>query len=75
MFFPARLIFQDKFNNDLIFNIRGSYIYYWQYTSAFNTRAVLLSDISGAVAVPQEVGKILFILKYNHLFCNSLYLY
>jgi len=60
VFFPARLIFQDKFNNDLIFNIQGSYIYYWVYTSTFNARAVLLSDISGAIAVPQQVGKILF---------------
>ena len=60
VYFPARLIFQDKFNNDLIFNIQGSYIYYWIYTNAFNTRAVLLSSLSGAVAVPQQVGKILF---------------
>jgi len=60
VFFPARLIFQDKFNNDLIFNIQGSDIYYWEYTSAFNTRAVLLSSIPNAIAVPQQVGKILF---------------
>jgi len=60
VYFPARLIFQDKFNNDLIFNIQGSFIYYWEYTSAFNTRAVLLSSLSGAIAVPQQVGKILF---------------
>ena len=60
VFFPARLIFQDKFNNDLIFNIQGSNIYYWEYTSTFNARAVFLSAVSGAVAVPQEVGKILF---------------
>ena len=59
-FLPARLIFQDKFNNDLIFNVQGSNIYYWEYTSAFNTRAVLLSSIPSAVAVPQQVGKILF---------------
>jgi hypothetical protein len=57
---PPRLIFQDKFNNDLVFNIQGSFIYYWAYTSAFNTRAVLLSDIPGAVAVPQQVTKVLF---------------
>ena len=57
---PPRLIFQDKFNNDLVFNIRGSFIYYWAYVTAFNTRAVLLSDVSGAVAVPQQVTKILF---------------
>jgi hypothetical protein len=60
VYFPARLIFQDKFNNDLIFNVQNSFIYYWAYTNAFNTRAVLLSDISGAVAVPQQVGKVLF---------------
>ena len=60
IYFPARLIFQDKFNNDLIFNIQNSFIYYWQYTDDFNTRAVLMANISGAVAVPQQVGKILF---------------
>jgi hypothetical protein len=60
VFFPARLIFQDKFNNDLIFNIQGSDIYYWEYTSSFSARAVLLSSIPNAVAVPQQVGKILF---------------
>jgi hypothetical protein len=60
IYFPARLIFQDKFNNDLIFNIQNSYIYYWQYTDNFNTRAVLMSTIPGAIAVPQQVGKILF---------------
>ena len=60
IYFPARLIFQDKFNNDLVFNIQGSFIYYWIFTSSFNTRAVLLSAIPGAVAVPQQVTKILF---------------
>jgi hypothetical protein len=60
VYLPARLIFQDKFNNDLIFNIQNSFIYYWAYTSALKTRAVLLSSISGAVAVPQQVGKVLF---------------
>ena len=57
---PARLIFQQNFNNDLIWNIRYSNIYYWVYTAGFNTRSVLLSDISGAVAVPQQVTRILF---------------
>jgi len=60
VYYPARLIFQDKFNNDLIFNIQGADIYYWAYTSAFNTRAVLLSSIPSAIAVPQQVGKVLF---------------
>jgi hypothetical protein len=60
VFNPARLIFQDKFNNDLIFNIQGSDIYYWAYINSFNTRAVLLSTVGGAIAVPQQVTKILF---------------
>jgi hypothetical protein len=67
VFQPARLMFMDKFNNDLVFNTQydtvsgaGGYIYYWAYVSSFNTRAVLLSSISGAVAVPQKVQKIMF---------------
>lgn len=60
--FPPRLVFQDKFNNDLVFNIRYGSIYYWVYTdsSSFNNRAVLLSSLSGAVAVPQQVTKCMF---------------
>jgi len=67
IFQPARLIFMDKFNNDLVFNTQydtvsgtGGEIYYWVYDSSFTTRAVLLSSLVGAVAVPQKVGKILF---------------
>jgi len=59
-YFIPRLQFQDKFNNDLIFNIRDSNIYYWVYNTGFSNRAVLLSSIAGAVAVPQQVGKIMF---------------
>ena len=67
VFQPARLLFMDKFNNDLVFNTSydtvsstGGNIYYWAFTSAYNTRAVLLSSLPGAVAVPQNVTKILF---------------
>ena len=67
VFQPARLIFMDKFNNDLVFNTQydtvgttGGDIYYWAYVAAFNTRAVLLSSVGGATAVPQKVTKILF---------------
>ena len=57
---PARLVFFQNFNDDLVFNIRGGDIYYWQYTPSYSTRAVLLSSLGGAVAVPQQVNKILF---------------
>ena len=67
VFQPARLIFMDKFNNDLVFNTSydtvsqdGGFIYYWAFTPSFNTRAVLLNSLSGAVAVPQKVQKIMF---------------
>jgi hypothetical protein len=55
-----RLIFQDNFNNDLVFNISDGNIYYWVYDTVTTARAVLLSSLSGAVAVPQQVGKIQF---------------
>ena len=67
VFQPARLIYMDKFNNDLVFNTQydtasntGGEIYYWVYNNTFSNRAELLSSVSGAVAVPQKVTKILF---------------
>jgi hypothetical protein len=57
---PPRLFSQDRFNNDLIFCIRNADIYYWAYNDIFNTRAVLLSSISGAADVPFLVGSVLF---------------
>jgi len=64
---PARLIFQDKFNDDLVYNVSynpvagdGGQIYYWVYTNSFTNRSVLLSSLPSAVAVPQKVTKVLF---------------
>ena len=67
IFLSSRLIFIDSFNDDIIFNIRGDGIYYWVYNTSFTNRAVLLSSISGAIAVPQQVGKIMF-APSGHLF-------
>jgi len=58
--FPARLEFFDNFNESLVFNIIGADLYYWAYDPAFLTRAVLLSSVPGAVAVPQQVTYSLF---------------
>ena len=56
-----RLIFMDNFNNDLIFNLNQSgIIYYWTYSSSFGNRAVALSSLSGAIAVPAGTEKTLF---------------
>jgi hypothetical protein len=60
IFFDARLIFADNFNNDLIFNVSDGAIYYWVYDSNFTTRAVLMSSLGGALAVPQQNDLILF---------------
>lgn len=58
--FPARLQFQDNFNNDLLFNYNGGDIYYWAYDALFTTRAVTLTSVPGSIAVPQQVGVTLF---------------
>jgi hypothetical protein len=60
VYLPAALIFQDNFNNDLIFNVQASNIYYWPYSATSIVRAELLSEQVGAVAVPQQVTKIHF---------------
>jgi hypothetical protein len=64
---PARLVQFQNFNDDLMFNIQGGDIFYWQYAPSFTTRAVYLKNVSGAVAVPQQVTKILF-ASTGHLF-------
>lgn len=60
LYFPARIVFFDNYNNDLIFNINGGDIYYWTYNTVAVSRAVLLSSISGAVAVPKQVTQVHF---------------
>ena len=60
IFNDARLYSADNFNNDLIINIADGSIYYWAYDSNFTTRAVLMSSLGGAVAVPQQVGTLIF---------------
>ena len=60
IFTQPRLIFQDNFNNDLVFNINGADLYYWTYNTVLTAPAVLMSSLPGAVAVPQQIGKTLF---------------
>lgn len=59
IYFPARLIFQETFNNDLIFNYRNGDIYYWTFNVSVPARAEALRDIPGAIAVPRQVTKII----------------
>ena len=58
--FPERLIFQDQFNNDLIWNVQDGTIYYWEYDAAFSNVSVALNTLSGSRAVPTQVGKSMF---------------
>lgn len=64
---PQRDWFFDNFDNDLVLNIRNGAIYYWTYTSSFNTRAVLLSSLSGATDVPTEAMQVLVSQNDKHL--------
>jgi len=57
---PERLLFLEQFNNDMIFNIQDGEMYYWQYNAALTNRATALSLLTGARAVPQQVGKAMF---------------
>mgnify|MGYP003634230075 CR=1 FL=1 len=57
----VRLVFMDHFNNDLVFNLNDEGpIYYWTYNATFSNRAVLLSSLPGAIAVPTGTEKTLF---------------
>ena len=57
----VRLVFMDNFNNDLVFNLNNQgAIYYWTYSAGFGNRAVLLSSLAGAIAVPAGTEKTLF---------------
>ena len=57
----------DNFDNDMVANIRNGPIYIWEYNGAFNTRAVLLSSLSGAEGVPVEAMQILVSQNDKHL--------
>ena len=57
---PARVIYQDNFNNDIIFNVKDADIYYWEYDAGLTNRAVLLSSLVNARAVPNRTSKSMF---------------
>ena len=67
---PARITFQDKFNNDVIYNIQNSDIFYWDYDASISNRAVLLNSLTGSRAVPETVGKVMFAAS-GHLLALS----
>lgn len=59
--------FFDNFYDSLIANIRNGAIYIWEYDGTFTTRAVLLSSLATAVAVPAEATQIMVSQGDKHL--------
>lgn len=63
----------DNFDNDLVMNVRKGAIYYWERGSlvnpstALNTRAVLLSSLTGATDVPNAAMQTLVSQNDKHL--------
>jgi len=74
---PIALLQRDwwisNFDNDMVANIRNGPIYYWERGSltipstALNTRAILLSDLSGANSVPTIAMQTLVSQNDKHL--------
>ena len=52
-----RIWSHDNFGEDLLINVRDDGIYYWDRTNGASTRAVALSDLSGATAAPTIAKK------------------
>lgn len=67
LYTPQRDWFFDNFDNDAAMNIRQGPIYWWVYNSTFTTRAVLLSSLPGASAVPVAAMQILVSQNDKHL--------
>lgn len=73
VFLPQRDWWFDNFDNDLVMNIRNGAIYYWTRgalpspNTALETRAVLLSSLSGAADVPDAAMQIMVSQGDRHL--------
>jgi hypothetical protein len=54
-----RLFSQDNFGEDLIFNVRGGGIYYWDESSGTGARAINATALAGASNVPTVALQVL----------------
>lgn len=64
---PQRDWFFDNFDNDAVMNIRQGPIYWWVYDPTFTSRAVLLSSLPGASAVPVAAMQVMVSQNDKHL--------
>ena len=64
-----RLWSQDNFGDDLIGNIRGGGIFYWDESSGVTSRAVALSSLAGASDTPIEALQVMVSDIDKHVIC------
>jgi len=64
-----RLYSQDNFGEDLIFNVRGGGVYYWDESSGTSVRGVDLSTLSGASNTPTAALQTLVSDVDQHVVC------
>jgi len=62
-----RIWSHDNFGEDLLINVRDDGVYYWDRTDGTSTRAVALSDLSGAVAAPTIAKMVLVSDRDRHV--------
>lgn len=62
-----RLWAQDNFGEDLIFNVRGGGIYYWDKTGGIDVRAVPLDSLSSDPTCPTIVSQVLISDRDRHV--------
>jgi hypothetical protein len=67
--YPLRIWSQANFGEDLILAPRGGAVYYWDASSGLTTRAVLLSSLNPAGAVPSTTNRILVSDVSRFVFC------
>ena len=61
-----RLWSMDNFGEDLVSNVRGGGIYYWDATNGTGTRAVDITTIGGATSPPQIANIVLVSERDRH---------
>ena len=64
-----RLYSQDNFGEDLIFNVRGGGVYYWDESSGTSVRGVNLSALGGASNTPTAALQALVSDVDQHVVC------
>ena len=59
----------DNFGEDLLINPRSGSVYYWDESSGTDTRAVILSDLSGANLTPTKSLQVMVSDIDRHVIC------